>query len=293
MAEIRNSLSMKLKGRAGAYSFYSSKGRQIARVAQNSSNYGESARRSLAQQTRRVKWANLVNFFRKSKVCLKGAFTTKRSNETDYNAFMRKNLPAARVALTKDQAALGMFVPDAFQLSEGEFASISTGWKTIEGSDYFQTRFTVDGLQIDANTTVKQLSESLLADNLDLKEGMQLTLLTAFLDEGSTPVISQVQYAELTLSTTDTRKLTNVWSLGTLTSEGDYNLGITGLSTDTWAAWILSDSTTGQLRVSTEYLMPGDEDQPLDYSLDEIVLAAAESYGLDPDIFLASGDYNP
>lgn len=284
---------MKLKGRAGAYSFYSSKGRQIARVAQNSSNYGESARRSLAQQTRRVKWANLVNFFRKSKVCLKGAFTTKRANETDYNAFMRKNLPTARVALTKDQAALGMFVPDHIQVSEGEFASISDGWKSISSKDFFQTRFDVDGLQIDEDTTVKELSVSLLAVNPELKEGMQLTLLTAFLDEGTTPAISQVQYAELTISETDNRKLTNVWALGTLTSEGEYKLGMTGLSKDTWAAWILSDSTSGQLKVSTEYLMPGDEDQPVDYSFDEVVLAAAESYGLDPDIFLASGDYQP
>lgn len=293
MATVRNSLSMKLKGRAGAYSFYSSKGRQIARVAQNSSNYGESARRSLAQQTRRVKWANLVNFFRKSKVCLKGAFTTKRANETDYNAFMRKNLPVARVALTKDEAALGIFMPDEFQISEGEFASITNDWGTAGSSSAFESRLSLASSQQIEQFTVKQLTNALLADNSNLKEGMQLTFIYAFYDEGQSPAISLVQFEELTLSKTDSRTLADVWKVGSLTVSDGANLAVRGLSDDGFCAWILSDSTSGQLKVSTEYLTPGDTGPANDHSTDAYVMAAAESYGLDPDIFLASGDYNP
>lgn len=293
MAQVRNSLSMKLKGRAGAYSFYSSKGRQIARVAQNSSNYGESARRSLAQQTRRVKWANLVNFFRKSKVCLKGAFTTKRANETDYNAFMRKNLPAARVALTKDEAALGIFIPDTFQISEGEFASISSGWEAAGSLAAFESSLTIPSSEQIEQFTIKQLTNALLTDNSNLKEGMQLTFIYAFFDEGSTPNVSLVQFAELTLSTTDSRTLAEVWKVGTLTTSDGGNLAVKGLSDDGFCAWILSDSTTGQLRVSTEYLVAGDLGPANGHSAEAYVMAAAESYGLDPDVFLASGDYQP
>lgn len=293
MAEIRNSLSMKLKGRAGAYSFYSSKGRQIARVAQNSSNYGESARRSLAQQTRRVKWANLVNFFRKSKVCLKGAFTTKHANETDYNAFMRKNLPAARVALTKDEAALGLFVPDTFQVSEGEFAPISDQWTTEGANTWFTSTLSVGEEAIDDETTVGELSEWLITNNPQVREGMQLTCLVAFYDAGQVPAVSSVQFAELTLSLTDSRLLINVWTLGRLSNTLTGKFGLLYISEDSYAAWILSDSTTGQLRVSTEYLHKGDEEPAVEHSTEAYVMAAAESYGLDPDVFLASGDYQP
>ena len=54
MAVTRNNLSMKMNGKVGAYSFYTSTGgRQVARIANNSSNYGETAKRTVAMQTRR------------------------------------------------------------------------------------------------------------------------------------------------------------------------------------------------------------------------------------------------
>lgn len=293
MAEVRNNLSMKLKGRAGAYTFYSSKGRQIARVAQNSSNYGDSARRSLSQQTRRVKWANLVNFYKKSKVALRGAFTTKRANETDYNAFMRKNLPQARVALTKDEAAQGIFIPDSFQISEGEFQTITEAWTKKASADVFASKLLVDTEEEPMGLTVALISRFLVNLNSQLREGMQVTFFNAFAGDVSQSPDCYVQFQELTIDLNDRRSISNVWKVGTLTFDTQGRLAVSGLSEDSWCCWILSDSTSGKLLVSTEFLLPGDESAVEEHSSEAAVLAAAESYGLDPEVFLASGDYQP
>lgn len=293
MATVRNSLSMKLKGRAGAYSFYSSKGRQIARVAQNSSNYGESARRSLAQQSRRVKWANLVNFWKGARVFLKGSFTSKRANETDYNAFMRMNLASSTVALKREEAAKGLFVPAYFKVSDGILPPITGSWGKTGDDDIFLTTLQDGGSMITEQTTIKEFTESLLGANAQLKEGMQLTLIMAMYNDDGDKSTSEVMASELTLSKSDTRTIGEVWKLGSFGRDNNGYLGITGLSEDSWGAWILSDSTTGTLRVSSETMVPGDSGPFVEHSSDDYLMQAMESYGLDPDIFLASGDYNP
>lgn len=161
---------MKLKGRAGAYSFYSSKGRQVARVAQNATNYGESARRSLKQMLRRVRWSNLVNAWKDLSPYLQGSFETKKANETDYNAFMSKNIINARVALTKDQAAVGFYVMDAFKVSEGSLQTITNTYV----DDDLVSRIRLANAISEA-TTIAELTADILANNSFITEGMQIT----------------------------------------------------------------------------------------------------------------------
>ena len=125
MAKARVSINPLYTGGAGGYSFYVRKDEQIVRQRKNNSNYGETASRSLAQQVRRVKWANLVNVFKACKEWIPKAYESKQGKRTDYNEFMSVNIGSARVCLTKDQAANGCAVVDAFQISKGSLPPIT------------------------------------------------------------------------------------------------------------------------------------------------------------------------
>lgn len=280
-----------MKGRAGSFSFYSSKGRQVARVAQNSSNYGESARRSEAQQKRRVKWANLVNVYKLMSGTLHGAYETKRENETDYNAFMRKNLPLATIALTKDEAASGVAIPQAFIISEGRIQS--SGLKKVVGS--------VDGsyvcrLKLEPNAdyseaSVGTLTAALMDNNADMHVGVQISLICITLDYDTSGPVASFTRKELTLSADDERPAVEVLGVNAIAGSSAGLMTVSGLNSDAYYGMILSDSSKGELHVSSESLVTGDSEAENQYSSEEQVAKAMESYGVDAARFLDSGDY--
>lgn len=285
MGLIRNNLSLRMKGRAGAYSFYSSKGRQVVRVSQNSTNYGESARRSPAQQNRRVRWANLVNFYKACQSFMKGAFESKKSNETDYNAFMRKNLPLARIFLEKEEAAVSACIVDMYFVSEGSLPTIT---KDVDGVELV-TAFVATGT-ITSNTLVSDFTNMLLTNNNWLSEGMQISLIIANQSViGGVPRVA-VQKMELTLSRSNTR------TLGAYFPGIDYNVNDEsflsiehGAGSGAGVTMILSDSTSGRIKVSTEHIWPLDNSLIAEYSSQGQLEQAMESYGVDPTYFLESG----
>lgn len=291
MALVRNGLSMKMKGRAGSFSFYSSKGRQVVRVAQNSTNYGESARRSEAQQVRRVKWANLVNMYKLMGQTLHGAFETKRSNETDYNAFMRKNLPLASVALTKDQAATGAAVVQEFQISEGSLQHVAVSQKTVEGDLMWYTSIKAAAGERWDTATIKVFTGEVIDANPWAKPGMQISVLqfTQSLED-STPRVGFYR-AEITLDNEDERLLSEVINVGTIESDDDGFIRFSSMDTDSCLAIVISDSTSGQLKVSNAKIVVGDDSFIEEFSADAQVAKAMESYGVDASRFLDSGDF--
>lgn len=199
MAIIRNTASAFMKGRVGNTSYYSSNGRQVARQAMNNSNYGESARRTVAQQSRRVIWANLVNFCKSYAPLLRGAFQHKKAGLSDYNEFMRINLPTATVALTKDQASVGACVIQPFKVAVGTLPEL----KLLEKGIYFVH----EGEEVKWDElTVGQVSAGLVANQINsFQEGDSL-MFVAMGGCGSpsaNPVPAFVSYAEFTIDTSD------------------------------------------------------------------------------------------
>lgn len=274
-----------MKGRAGAYSFYSSKGRQVVRVSQNSTNYGESARRSPAQQSRRVRWANLVNFYKACQSFMKGAFESKKANETDYNAFMRKNLPLARIFLEKEEAAVSACIVDQYFVSEGSLPTIT---KDVDGVELV-TAIAATGT-ITANTLVSDFTDMLLANNNWLSEGMQISLIIANQSViGGVPRVA-VQKMELTLSRSNTHTLGAYFPGIAYNVDDDSHLSIEhGAGSGAGLTMILSDSTSGRIKVSTEHIWPLDNSLIAEYSSQGQLEQAMESYGVDPTYFLESG----
>lgn len=166
MAIIKNGLSMMMRGKVGAFSYYVSETRQIVRQAQNNSNFGATATRSPQQQSRRVMWANLVNFYSANKGWMKKAFEDLKPGVSVFNRFMQLNIPNAHVALTKAQAASKMWIVSPYVVSQGSLSSPAIGpWDEAYKTNIKTTVAT------SANMTVAQLSADIIANNPDYLNG--------------------------------------------------------------------------------------------------------------------------
>ena len=286
MAISRNNLSMKLTGRVGAYSYYTTTGgRQIARVAQNSSNYGESATRTEPQQMRRSKWGNLVNFYKLNKTFFRRAFESKSSNQSDYNKFMSVNLPTARVALTKNDYALGGCVLDSFRVSEGSLRGITDSYKTGALKSVIECTFTGSL----AAKTIGELSTDLLAANSFLLEGDQITYVywRQFVTVDRVPRFYS-EYFEITLDKSSAVKLSSLPNNDIVYSEDGFLMGEMDYE-GALAAFVLTRQSKGSLQVSTETAILNSDTYLRQWTGEEAEKKAIASYGVDNTAMLEPG----
>ena len=288
MALVRNAANMIRKGRVGDATYYVSKGQQVVRQARNDSNYGESARRSESQQVRRVMWANLVNFYKASATWMPAAFESKKKGQTDYNKFMQVNMNGSRIALTKDQAAAGACVADAYLVTQGSLPSVEINQK---GVAWF-TNIGVGDLLIKGSTTNAELTAAMEANNANIQEGMQISFVSyqQSLDAMGMPRVICRLY-EITLSRTSTDK---VWDFLPEFCASSVNkmLGTSGNISTGGFAYIVSDKRAGQVRVSTQQLITNNESLISQFSSSEHVRAAMLSYGIDTEVILSPDGIN-
>lgn len=282
MAIIRNAANTLKKGRVGQTTYYISKGQQVARQSRNDSNYGETARRTELQQNRRVLWANLVQFYKISARWMPKAFESKRPGQTDYNKFMAVNVPSARIPLTKSQAEAGACVVDGFLVSQGSLPSIEV---TKVGNAWI-TNLMIGSLNITATTTVTNLTEALIANNANIREGMQLSFASyqQMVDPLGTPRVNCRLY-EVTLSLNDSSKLRDhIPALGS--SSVDNAIGTSEDVPTGGFAWILSELQNGTLRTSTQLLTVNNSVLIAQMTTAAQLKAATDSYGVDSEVIL-------
>lgn len=286
MAISRNNLSMKLTGRVGAYSYYTTTGgRQIARVAQNSSNYGESATRTEPQQMRRSKWGNLVNFYKLNKTFFRRAFESKSSNQSDYNKFMSVNLPTARVALTKNDYALGGCVLDSFRVSEGSLRGITDSYKAGQLKSVIECSFS--GAL--TSKTVGELSTDLLAHNSFLMAGDQITYVywRQFVTVDRVPRFYS-EYFEITLDKSSTVPMSSLPNSDLIGAEDGHLFGEMDYE-GALAAFVLTRQSQGSLQVSTETAILNSDIYLRQWTGEEAEKKAIASYGVDNTAMLEPG----
>lgn len=285
MALIRNTAAMRLRGRVGNTTYYTEGGRQIARVSQNSSNYGETARRTEQQQSQRAKWANLVNFYKASRSWMPKAFENKKRTQSDYNRFMQLNVAAASVYLTKDMYAQGGCVVEPYKITEGSLRSVNV-YK--QGNVWF-TDLLIGSLEINDSTTIGVLSSFLINNNSHLHNGVQISFLSyqQTLTANETPQVICTAY-EMTLDTNSEETARHYLPSFCLNSVQGAIGTDANISTGCFA-YIISDSTSGKTLVSTQTLINNNDVLIGQYSSYDAIVASIASYGVDKDVFLMSG----
>lgn len=252
--------------------------------------------RTPAQMNQRVKWANLVNLYRANQSWMKYAFERKKATQSDYNKFMSLNVTGSNIFLTKDIAAAGGCVVQAYQITQGSLPSIET---TYDGNtDGWVTNIFLGETVVFTNPTVSSFTRMLLDNNPAIQEGDQLSFirLTQLTNADSGYPYVIVRKYEVVLSLTNN---TSLWDY--LPSEyisSDENATASRLEVlDSFNAGgfvlILSRTKGGKTYVSSQRIVVANNSAMISaYSSQNALNAAIASYGESDEPFLTSTTAN-
>lgn len=283
MAHIKQNVLGVLKGKVGSLSTYSNATGNVARIRTNATNTGEGASRTEKQQSNRVRWANLVNFYKASKPWMPKAFETKKKNRSDYNQFMSINYAFSKAALTKAEAAAGACVVEGFMISQGSLTPV----QVQQHGAHWDTNIKLGTLAITADTTVAEFATAAIANNNFIREGMQLSFVSyqQLVDDLGTPRVICTAY-EMLIDTKNTEEKAHSYipdfglsaADGVLCTGEDISVG--------GFAYVLSETVSGRTMVSTQSLILNNETLIAQYTGAEQIGKAIESYGLTKNVFL-------
>ena len=247
--------------------------------------------RTTDQMSQRVRWANLVNFYRANKSWMKFAFETKPTNRTDYNQFMSLNAGTSRIYLPKSLANQGACIVDAYQMTQGSLASI----EFVESENGWQSNlYLPTGFVLDNNTTVAEFATALIAQNPAIREGDQLSFirLTQQTNASTGVAFVVVRKYEVLLKTDDLRFISQFLPLNYIAAESA-GTGVAVVVDDSGNAggflMVLSRTVGGKTYVSTQSIIVANNDALItQYSSAAALQAAIDSYGESSEPFLTS-----
>lgn len=161
------------------------------------------ARRTRAVMLQRMKWANLVALWRSLNV--RGwhpSFPHETFGVTDFQAFMSANLKTAGIYIDKGSQRAGVTIAAPTKITEGTLSPISVEFDL--NSNIPTTDIAMGSITLGSSTTVKALSEAIIANNADWRSGDKLTLLTMrnVTSDPNAPTV-QVNLQQIQLDTSD------------------------------------------------------------------------------------------
>lgn len=290
MAVVKSGGVRNLIGRVGGNVYYMNKGQNIARELAPAISNPQTA----AQQEQRMRWANLVSFYRANLPWMKrGAFESKKQTWSDYNAFVSANSKISPVYLTKGEAEQGAAVVAPYVVTKGSLPSV--GLFSWEGQDVFCSDLYVGDVTITGATTAAQLSAALRENNNGLQEGDQVSFILNI--QGTSPdgvPYITARYYEFIIDSSDNRTLADIGLEGVIIDDTYEDMQRLCLAHDgavCGGAIIISRTSSGNIKVSTQSLVltASMEAFLAGYTSDAALQRAARSYGENEANFLASG----
>lgn len=285
-----NMLLGQARGRVGSLVFARRSGEQITRT------YSAQVKnpKTRAQMVQRVQWPNLVNMWRLLKPYLQKGMQGKKANQSDFNAFMSRNISLAPAYLTKGEARAGATVLSEYIITSGTLGALQMGdarttpFKVLRG--FVGTDF--------PDLTIGEFSQMFIQANPSFAVGDQVTFfLFGQLIEGSIPVVRVNALKFVLTDSSDTRTFAGaaevVGDISLNTDEGNAYIIIENNNTNYMSfatAVVHSRLENGTLRVSesrmyVSYAAGGGGQQGVGFgvSLDE----ALASYGFAEDAYLS------
>lgn len=285
MAKVRSTIATSLQGRIGNVSFRRAAGQRIiaAELPALVTNP-----RTEAQMSQRVRLAALVNFYRASRSWLPKTWQLKEAKQSVYNAFVRANLASNPVALTKQEAAEGATVLYPWRVTDGTLNPVSIA----EGSDsvFISNIFIGSSTSVLGEAaTVSDLSVALLANNLSLRPGDQISfVLYRQMNQGGIPYVTCTPY-EIKVDTSDGRLVGSRLPLDIIQAageEGTYSIGVNMDGVNGAFAIVVSRKNGGTIEVSKSDLVCSSESLYSFYTSAAHQAAAGASYGETSEVFI-------
>lgn len=290
MAILNNLWMRGSKKKLGGTVLYNSMGQTIQReLASSVSNP-----RTESQMTQRVKWANLVAFYRANKSWMRFAFETKKKTQSEYNKLMSLNVTNSNIYLTKQQASAGACVVAPYIITQGSLPSI----EVYEDGGNKLTNIYVSTAHSLEDITVGALAQDLLANNPAFRIGDQISFIrmTQLVNNTTGVPYVNVREYEMLLDPSSQDLFKNFFpeELFACVSDGaSYRIQVQNNNNAGGFALILSRTTGGRTLVSTQEVVVMNNEQLIEnYSSYEARVAAIESYGESTEAFLSSNDAN-
>lgn len=247
--------------------------------------------RTSAQMLQRVKWANLVNFYRANASWMKYAYETKKATQSEYNKFMSLNVSSSRIYLPKSVAAGGGCIVDSYIMTQGSLPSVEV---TAASAAWYTNIYLQDASGLGTNSTVAEVSQQILAANPALREGDQLSFIRFTQQTNASTGVPYVvvRKYEVILSTTDYRRFFDFWPEDYIAfaTPSDYTcIGVSDSGLAGGFIFIVSRTTGGKTRVSTQSIIVANNSALIDaYSSQNALQTAIDSYGESSEPFLTS-----
>lgn len=291
MAKVQNFYAKNQIGKLGGAVYYvvggETRSRELAASVTNP--------RTVAQMLQRVRWANLVNFYRANRSWMKYAFETKKANQSEYNKFMSLNVSSSPIYLTKQQAAGGACVAYPYIITQGSLGSVE---HTIDGSYIKSNLYLPMAFTLLPTTTVAELSAALVEQNPALQYGDQLSFIRVYQSSNVNtgyPYIIVRKY-EMILSQTNTSSWGNYLPSDIIEDDADANLRwlqVDGTGRVGGCSFIISRTISGKTYVSTQSLVVvGNSTLISTFSSQNQLQSAINSYGESEEAFLSSTTAN-
>lgn len=287
MAVLQNMWLRGAKKKLGGTVLYTQGGRTLQReLAPEVKNP-----KTPAQMGQRVKWANLVAFYRANAGWMPKAFENKKATQSDYNKFMSLNAANSRIYLTKEQARQGACVVDSYRVSDGTLQPVDI----FPTAQDWVTNLYLTGLsKLDATTSVADFSKALIASNAGLRTGDQLSFIRItqlFNNTTSIPYI-QVRAYELLINEQGPGFVKDFWPVELL-ALGEVQktpaLMVKNNSKQGGFALIVSRTQGGRVLVSPSQITQVNMTDVINqYSSSAALQAAIDSYGQGDEVFLDS-----
>lgn len=287
MAVLQNMWLRGAKKKLGGTVLYTQGGRTLQReLAPEVKNP-----KTPAQMGQRVKWSNLVAFYRANSGWMPKAFENKKATQSDYNKFMSLNASSSRIYLTKEQARQGACVVDSYRVSDGTLQPIDI----FPAANNWVTNLYLTGLnKLDGTTTVAAFSTALLASNAGLRSGDQISFIRItqlFNNTTSIPYI-QVRAYEMLINEQGPGLVKDFWPIELVALGQEQEtpaIMVKNNNKQGGFALIISRTQGGRVLVSpSQVTQVNMADIIKQYSSDAALAKAIESYGQGDDVFLDS-----
>lgn len=291
MAVLQNMWLRGAKKKLGGTVLYTQGGRTLQReLAPEIKNP-----KTPAQMGQRVKWANLVAFYRANAGWMPKAFENKKPTQSDYNKFMSLNAANSRIYLTKEQARQGACVVDSYRVSDGTLQPVDI----FPTEQNWVTNLYLTGLdKLDATTTVAAFSTALLASNAGLRSGDQLSFIRVtqlFNNTTNIPYV-QVRAYELIINEQGPGLVKDFWPIeliGLGEEQETPDIMVKNNNKQGGFAIIVSRTQGGRVLVSPSQITQVNMTEVINqYSSSTALQAAIDSYGSGDEVFLDSKGAN-
>lgn len=249
--------------------------------------------RTTSQQTQRVKWANLVNFYRVNRSWMKYAYESKKPTQSEYNKLMSLNVTNSPIYLTKQAAASGACVVAPYIMTQGSLPSIQI---TNSRAGFLTNLFLPEGFTISPTSTIGEVATALLEANPSLQAGDQLSFVRFIQLVNETtgfPYVIVRKYEVLLLrnSVDILGNYVPLEFLGTQSVEGVNTISVNNGDEIGGVLLVHSRTISGKTYVSTQSIVLVNNEAIYDqYSGKAALDAAILSYGSEEDAFLSTDE---